>query len=154
MDPPGSTTINRGPCFPLFNHYFYKKLTLYIQIPNIYLGLGFEFGPQRGFSHRVSVVRGSEPVIFYRHCSALVNSKKNISFLLRIEIWALNGLVSKKSNKIQSRISCIFTINLICQTPLHCCFLKIAVNLIFPFTMRTIYIGLPLKMTLKKHQIR
>ena len=26
---------------------FYKKLRLYIQIPNIYLGLGFEFGPNR-----------------------------------------------------------------------------------------------------------
>ena len=35
------------PCFPLINHYFYKKLSLYIQIPTIYLGLGFEFGPQR-----------------------------------------------------------------------------------------------------------
>ena len=37
------------PYFPLFNHYFYKKLNLYIHIPNIYLGLGFEFefGPQR-----------------------------------------------------------------------------------------------------------
>ena len=35
------------PCFPLFNHYFYKKLSLYIHIPNIYLGLGLEFGPQR-----------------------------------------------------------------------------------------------------------
>ena len=38
------------PCFPLINHfkhYFYKKLSLYIQIPNIYLGLvfEFEFGP-------------------------------------------------------------------------------------------------------------
>ena len=36
------------PCFSLINHYFYKKLSLYIQIPNIYLGLlelGFEFGP-------------------------------------------------------------------------------------------------------------
>ena len=33
------------PCFPLFNHYFYKKLSLYIiHIPNIYLGLGVEFG--------------------------------------------------------------------------------------------------------------
>ena len=32
------------PCFPLFNHYFYNKLSLYIHIPNIYLGLGFEFG--------------------------------------------------------------------------------------------------------------
>ena len=36
-----------SPCFPLFNHYFYKKLSLYIQIQNIYLELGFEFGPQR-----------------------------------------------------------------------------------------------------------
>ena len=37
------------PCFPLINHYSYKKLSLYIQIPNIYLGLGFEFefGMQR-----------------------------------------------------------------------------------------------------------
>ena len=35
------------PCFPLFNHYFYKKLSLYIHIPNICLGLGFKFGPQR-----------------------------------------------------------------------------------------------------------
>ena len=35
------------PCFPLFNHYFYKKLSLYVHIPNIYLGLGFEFGPRR-----------------------------------------------------------------------------------------------------------
>ena len=35
-------------CFPLINHYFYKKLSLYIQIANKYLGLGFEFefGPQ------------------------------------------------------------------------------------------------------------
>ena len=28
-----------SPCFPLFNHYFYKKLSLYIQIPNITEGL-------------------------------------------------------------------------------------------------------------------
>ena len=37
------------PCFPLISHYFYKKLSLYIQIPNIYLELGFkfEFGLQR-----------------------------------------------------------------------------------------------------------
>jgi hypothetical protein len=26
---------------------FKNKLSLYIHIPNIYLGLGFEFGPQR-----------------------------------------------------------------------------------------------------------
>ena len=31
----------------LINHYFYKKLILYIQIPNNYLALGFEFKPQR-----------------------------------------------------------------------------------------------------------
>ena len=31
------------PCFPLINRYFYKKVSLYIQIPNKYLGLGFEF---------------------------------------------------------------------------------------------------------------
>ena len=34
-------------CFSLLNHYFYKKLSLYIHIPNISLGLGFEFRPQR-----------------------------------------------------------------------------------------------------------
>ena len=35
------------PCFLLIKHYFYNKLSLYIQIPNVYLGLRFEFGPQR-----------------------------------------------------------------------------------------------------------
>ena len=35
------------PCFSLINHYFYKNLSLYIQIPNIYLELELEFGPQR-----------------------------------------------------------------------------------------------------------
>ena len=35
------------PCFPLFIHHFYKKLSLYIHIQNFHmgLGLGFEFGP-------------------------------------------------------------------------------------------------------------
>ena len=33
------------PCFSLIIHYFYKKLCLYIQIQNIYLG--FEFVQQR-----------------------------------------------------------------------------------------------------------
>ena len=41
------------PCFLLINHYFYLRLSLYIQILNIYLGLEFE--PQR-VSHLVSVV--------------------------------------------------------------------------------------------------
>jgi hypothetical protein len=37
------------PGFSLINHYFYKKISLHIKIPNIYLGLGFqfEFGPER-----------------------------------------------------------------------------------------------------------
>ena len=35
------------PCFPLINHYLYKKLSLYIQIPKIYFGVGVEFGPKR-----------------------------------------------------------------------------------------------------------
>ena len=36
-----------GTVSSLFNHYFYKKLSLYIHIPNIYLESCFEFGPQR-----------------------------------------------------------------------------------------------------------
>ena len=32
------------PCFTLFNHYFYKKLSFYIHIPSIYLGYGYEYG--------------------------------------------------------------------------------------------------------------
>ena len=35
------------PCFPLLNHYFSIKLSHHIQLPNIYLGVGFEFGLQR-----------------------------------------------------------------------------------------------------------
>ena len=34
-------------CFLSFNHYIYKKLSFCINIQNIYLGLGFEFGLQR-----------------------------------------------------------------------------------------------------------
>ena len=49
------------PCFlPLFNHYFKKKLNFYIHIPNIYLGLEFEFGL------RVSVVRAFAKVTVYK----------------------------------------------------------------------------------------
>ena len=42
-----SLTYDSCPCSPVF--FFFFKLSLYIQIPNIYLGLGhlFEFGPQR-----------------------------------------------------------------------------------------------------------
>ena len=51
-------TVSPLSIFSIFNH-FYKKLCLYIPIPNIYLRLGFEFELQRirVFSHRVSVVR-------------------------------------------------------------------------------------------------
>jgi hypothetical protein len=34
------------PCFPLINHYFYKNISFWYIIPNIYLGLGFQFGQQ------------------------------------------------------------------------------------------------------------
>ena len=39
-------------CCEFLVYYFYKRLSLYIQHPNIYFGLGFEF------SLLVSVVRG------------------------------------------------------------------------------------------------
>ena len=35
------------PCFSIVQPLFLQNLSLYIHIPNIYLGLGFEFGPQR-----------------------------------------------------------------------------------------------------------
>ena len=57
-------------CFPLFKHYFYKKLSLYIHIPNIYLGLEFEFGLQRIWDLAfvcVCVVRGRR----YTNCKTL-----------------------------------------------------------------------------------
>ena len=40
-------TVSPLSMFSLFNHYFYKKLSLYIQISSIYSGLEFEFGLQR-----------------------------------------------------------------------------------------------------------
>ena len=43
LSTPIFSTVGPLYMFPLINHYFYKKLTLYIQIPNIYLGMGFEF---------------------------------------------------------------------------------------------------------------
>ena len=47
------------PCFPIINHYLYKKLSFYTHIPTIYLGLGFEFEfGLNEFSHLVSVFRG------------------------------------------------------------------------------------------------
>ena len=44
---PNDPKTKNGTNETLINHYFYNNLCLYIQIPNIYLGLGFEFGPQR-----------------------------------------------------------------------------------------------------------
>jgi hypothetical protein len=32
------------PCCPLINYYFYKKPSIYIQIPTIYLDILVEFG--------------------------------------------------------------------------------------------------------------
>ena len=56
------------PSFSLFKDYFYKKLSLYIHILNIYLGLGFEFefGLQRiSFNLRVSVIRAGADLQIY-----------------------------------------------------------------------------------------
>jgi hypothetical protein len=47
-------------CFPIVNHYFYKKLSIYIQIPNtIFWGIVIWIWASKnlGFSYRVSVVR-------------------------------------------------------------------------------------------------
>jgi hypothetical protein len=40
-------TVSPLSIFSINQPLFLKKLSLYNQIPNIYLGLGFEFGPQR-----------------------------------------------------------------------------------------------------------
>ena len=40
-------TVSPLSMFPLINHYFYKKTKPLYFIPNVYLELGFEFGPQR-----------------------------------------------------------------------------------------------------------
>jgi hypothetical protein len=37
-------TVSPLSIFPLINHYFYKKLSLFTQIPNIYMRFGYEFG--------------------------------------------------------------------------------------------------------------
>ena len=54
-------TVSPLSMFFINQPLFLQKLSLYIQIPKIHLGLGFEFefGPQKnwGFSHHVSVVR-------------------------------------------------------------------------------------------------
>ena len=44
----GQINFGEFGCFPtIYNHpFWYNTLSLYTQIPNIYLGLGFEFGPQ------------------------------------------------------------------------------------------------------------
>ena len=51
------------PCFPLMNHYLYKKLNLYIHYtnPKYSFGIGIWIWAAKnwGFSHRVFVVRGS-----------------------------------------------------------------------------------------------
>ena len=44
--------------------FLQKTKPLFIHIPNIYLGLGFDFGPQRFRHlalHGVSIVRGHDP---------------------------------------------------------------------------------------------
>ena len=73
----GQTGLQRKksklPCFPLINHYFYKKLRFYNHIPINNLELGFEFGRQRirnlASSH-VTIVCGSKFKLIHleQHC--------------------------------------------------------------------------------------
>ena len=54
------------PCFPLINHYFYKKLSLYLYPYPKYLfriGIWIWAAKNYGFCHRVSVVRA--PINFF-----------------------------------------------------------------------------------------
>ena len=46
------------PCFPLFNHYFCKKVSVYVHNPNIWIWIWAS--KNYGFSFHVSVVRGSD----------------------------------------------------------------------------------------------
>ena len=52
------------PCLPLINNYLFKKLSLYIQMPNIFLGVGFEFWPQRIRDLAIAWVRSPWPKIY------------------------------------------------------------------------------------------
>ena len=69
--------------------FLQKKLSLYILIPNIYLGWGFEFGLQRfmGFNHCVSVVRGKGS-FFSETAMRFLNLQRNIpNHYPSLEIW-------------------------------------------------------------------
>ena len=73
------------PCFPLINHYFYKKL-----IPTIYLGLGFEFefGPQRirnlaimcpySVECAFTEIRYNHFVLSHQNCIHVLRSRRNV----------------------------------------------------------------------------
>ena len=90
------------PCFPLNNHYFYQKLSLYIQIPNIYMRLGlglwfeYQFGQQRIRDLAIvclfmlQMILTSQPMAF---CKFLWNNVPILWFLMTCttlesnEIW-------------------------------------------------------------------
>ena len=59
-----------------------KKLSLYIQLPNIYLGLGSEFGPQR---IRDLAIMCPPYVSQTMHCFALILTKKIIKVCTQIK---------------------------------------------------------------------
>jgi hypothetical protein len=80
-------------CFPLINHYFYKKLSLYVQIPNKYLGLGFdfEFGPQRIWDLAIVCPKymGSN-----KHCMGR-NSMERLCKIWQYRLWSFQGMDTK-----------------------------------------------------------
>ena len=62
--------------FSINQPLFLQKLSFYIQIPNIYLGLGFEFGPRIwAAKNRVSVVHGIMQIDLLSNGKAFIGVK-------------------------------------------------------------------------------
>ena len=101
------------PCFPLFNQYFYKKLSLYIHLPNIYLGLGFEFGQQRirdlAFVYKISVNILVSEYMLFRTCHH--NFTNFLTFILpKFEKENLLSLIGEAEGYISTNFLKKFTI--------------------------------------------
>ena len=63
--------------FSINQPLFLQKVSLYIQIPNIYLGLGFEFGPQR--IRDLAIVCKQSVIISSKQQQAYFYTKGNIT---------------------------------------------------------------------------
>ena len=96
--------------FPLINHYFYKKLSLFIDIPNIYLGLGFEFGLQR-ISLCVSIVRelNYRKLLYINKLLILTLWMKICSILLHTQgqFWLSVRFLLSKMKLVENIMRCL-----------------------------------------------